>query len=280
MHKLAVFDVGGTNIKFEFLVDKKTITNSSFEVRGRNKAHVLEEIAKLINEFANGEHVDVRISSPTAVNTSTGFCKGLSGIKGYANFNLYEELGKLIAAPYTIKAMNDANSALLGIVNTKFENKPNSALMISLGTGIGGALYIDGKIFAGHDGMAGEIGYPIWRGEKNISLSLSPVHFIESLNTNLNGKEVFDLYLTDKKVTEAINEWLFDLSRAISLFAFTVNPEVILFTGAVSKNKTFQMVLSSIYADFLKKHDLDILTTKLLFFEDDINYNLEGAKIL
>lgn len=280
MGKKAIFDIGGTSVKYELLTKDVVIKNSKFNVDNRDKDKVLEHIANIINEYAKGDHVDVRISSPTAVNTITGYCKGISGINNYGNFNLYDELGSKIMAPFTIKAMNDANSALLGIINTKFTIKPKSALMISLGTGIGGALFIDGKIYAGHDGMSGEIGYPIWKENKNISMSLSPVHFFESLKTTLGGKEIFDLYLIDKQVTESINNWLSELSRAISMFAFTINPEVIVFTGSVTKNKTFQMVLESIYQDFLSKHDLDLLTTKLLFFEDEINYNLEGAKIL
>ena len=60
-----------------------------------------------------------------------------------------------------INCCEDSDDASVGISSEEFREKPKSAVMIALGTGIGGSIYINGEIFTGTNNMAGELGYPI-----------------------------------------------------------------------------------------------------------------------
>lgn len=278
------FDIGGTKLHYIVLNGDKKLKDEIVPIAGMNKEEVLDIIASVINSV-DQTNLEIGISSPTAVDTQTGFCKGMSGIKDYANFNLYEELRKrLKTKTLNIKAINDGKAGMLGIIKHNFTEKPHSAIMISLGTGIGGAIYIDGKIFQGIDNMAGEFGYPIWNTElkKNVSRSISPVNVFKTYFDGENGKDILDRYKNDKHTQTIIDAWLTDISRFLSILVFSINPEFVLFTGSISKNETFVNLLTNNFQKYMSENDFaDLITSKLKFFHDEkINFNILGALTL
>ena len=56
---------------------------------------------------------------------------------------------------------NDCNSATLGVYETELQCKPRQVIGIFLGTGIGGGIILDGKLYSGFNGTAGEIGHMV-----------------------------------------------------------------------------------------------------------------------
>lgn len=275
MDKIA-FSIDVEKVMYVVLDGDQRVKHGEFEIKRKTKEKLLTEMANIVNKL-NVPDIKVRISTPTAVNSKTGFCKGISGIREYSNFNIYKELGEKLKTTDDIKAMNNANSALLGILEVDFEKKPHSALMIALGKGVGGALYINGQIIEGYDYMAGEIGYPIWSGKRSASQALSPFNLFKQEYKENDG-EFFKKYLVDPKTTKKINKWIEELSSFISIYSFCVNPEVIVFSGEITKNKTFQMLVESMYEKHLKENFLeDLLSTKIRFMEGNSNYSLEGA---
>lgn len=275
------FDIGGTNI--EYVVDRDgQKTFHSFALGKLNKNQLLTRIAKIIDDL--NTEVVIGISSPTGVDSKSGFCKGLSAIPGYANFNLYEELQRKIKKSVVkkIKAINDGKAALLGVIKEEFSKKePDSAVMVAFGSGIGGALYINKTIFAGFDNLAGEFGYPLWNSPLNISQSLSPVNFFKNNFGESNGKNIFQNYKVQRKVQIKIDAWIADLASFISFIAFFINPEIIIFNGGVTKNPIFRELLSKEYRNYLEKNQWNtLITTQLLFFTQEKNYSLWGAKAL
>ena len=60
-----------------------------------------------------------------------------------------------------VKITNDANAAAMGEKSFGVAKEMNNAVVITLGTGLGSGLIIDGKVFYGHDGFAGELGHII-----------------------------------------------------------------------------------------------------------------------
>lgn len=276
------FDIGGTKIQYVIYKDDDLkVSDVVIPIIGKEKEEVLDIISEVIKSNYN-KSLKVAISSPTAVNKITGFCKGISGIKGYENFNLYEELNdRLYPLCVPIIAINDGKAAMLGIVHKNFNEKPESAVMITLGTGIGGAIYINGEIFPGVDNMAGEIGYPIWypKTRLNVSRSLSPFNIFSREFNGADGSKIMQMYGKNDVVTKKIDIWMDEMVRFVNMLAFTVNPMYILFTGSISKNLIFTNLLQRKYLEFLNKHELNnLLSTTLKFFDDsDSNYNIIGA---
>ena len=100
----------------------------------------------------------VCLGIPGSVNPYTGRI-GLAPNLGLKNFYIKEKLQKKIHVPVLIE--NDVNLGALGIKNFGVGKKNKNILVMFVGTGIGGALIFDGKIYRGTNFMAGEIGHMI-----------------------------------------------------------------------------------------------------------------------
>ena len=100
----------------------------------------------------------VCLGIPGSVNPYTGRI-GLAPNLGLKNFYIKEKLQKKIHVPVLIE--NDVNLGALGIKNFGVGKKNKNILVMFVGTGIGGALIFDGKIYRGTHFMAGEIGHII-----------------------------------------------------------------------------------------------------------------------
>jgi glucokinase len=100
----------------------------------------------------------VCLGIPGSVNPYTGRI-GLAPNLGLKNFYIKEKLQKKIHVPVLIE--NDVNLGALGIKNFGVGKKNKNMLVMFIGTGIGGALIFNGKIYRGTNFMAGEIGHMI-----------------------------------------------------------------------------------------------------------------------
>jgi glucokinase len=100
----------------------------------------------------------VCLGIPGSVNPYTGRI-GLAPNLGLKNFFIKEKLQKKIHFPVLVE--NDVNLGALGIKNFGVGKKNKNILVMFIGTGIGGALIFDGKIYRGTNFMAGEIGHMI-----------------------------------------------------------------------------------------------------------------------
>ena len=98
----------------------------------------------------------VCLGVPGTVNPYTGVISFAPNL-GIKNYKMKLELEKLI--PYPVFMENDVNLGALGIKNYGVGKKSNNMLAVFIGTGIGGGLIIDGKIFRGSNFVAGEIGH-------------------------------------------------------------------------------------------------------------------------
>jgi len=157
-------DLGGTKILSALLNDKneivqrvKTPTNSTYGVK-----KIVEDIAASINallEKAKFNQKDIKaisIGVPGTVNPQTGVIAVAPNL-GIKDFNIRKAIGKNFSIPVLIE--NDVNLAALGIKYFEFKDKLKNALVVFVGTGIGGALIFDGKLYRGSSFYAGEIGH-------------------------------------------------------------------------------------------------------------------------
>lgn len=95
---------------------------------------------------------------------------------GWSDVEAARELSELLAGAFgcapediPVRAANDANVAALGEMWLGGGKSCKSLIMVTLGTGVGGGIVIDGRIYNGASGCAGEIGHIICVDEKNIT---------------------------------------------------------------------------------------------------------------
>ena len=257
-------DVGGTTVKcglFEengSLIDKWEIPTRT-ENGGEN---VLPDIAATVmskmtvKKIAKEDVIGVGVGIPGPV------MRGVVPVAvnlHWGEKNVEYELGNLL--DMKVRAGNDANVAALGEQWKGGGEGMDSVIMVTLGTGVGGGIIVDGKIVEGAHGAGGEIGHiPV---EDNMTdpcgcgncgcleqvasatgivrlakeeLAKNPVMPSALRDTEVTSKAVFDAYKDgDAMASTIVNRFAKYLGTGIATIAAVTDPEVIVIGGGVSK---------------------------------------------
>ena len=163
MKYLYGIDIGGTTVKMGLFAEDGTL-KEKWEIKTRteeNGKNILPDIAVAVNDHMKANDLTVEdviglgVGVPGAVLefAKVNECVNL----GWGSVDVAGELSKLTGCK--VRATNDANAAALGEIWMGAAADYNSAVMITLGTGVGGGVIVDGKIIDGSRGYAGEIGH-------------------------------------------------------------------------------------------------------------------------
>lgn len=160
-------DLGGTKIlagvfnpALKLLATAKTSTKAD---RGPGK--VIERIARTIRDAADEADLDLKqlravgIGAPGSIDSEEGRVIFSPNLPGWEDVQLKKDLEKELGLPVFVE--NDCNVCTLGVHVAELGGKPKSLFGIFLGTGIGGGLILDGKLFSGFNRTAGEIGHMV-----------------------------------------------------------------------------------------------------------------------
>ncbi len=159
-------DLGGTNIAVGLcdeslkMIDKgsvPTLADRDGELIVRDMANLAAEIIKR-NGLTVNDIASVGIATPGAANSKTGVVEYANNLP-FLNFPIAEIFKKYLPVEKVLIA-NDANAAALGEALAGAAKGTKNSVMITLGTGVGGGVIIDGKIFDGGINCAGaELGH-------------------------------------------------------------------------------------------------------------------------
>jgi len=159
-------DLGGTNIVTILMNEKgKIIARDKRLTEGwKGKEHVVNRIAEGINAVMESQPSGIRkkitgigIGTPGLVDLERGIVYEAPNIPGWNNVPLSRIYRKRFGRPVFLE--NDANSAALGEWWIGAGKGTRYMVCLTLGTGIGGGIIIDGKVYHGADGYAGELGH-------------------------------------------------------------------------------------------------------------------------
>ncbi|MCS7052433.1 MAG: ROK family protein [Ignavibacterium sp.] len=155
-------DLGGTNIKLGIVSELGKIVS---KVEVKTEAHlgpkaVIKNIEKGIDEILKNKKIKligIGIGAPGIVTIKKGIVKSPPNLPGWDEI----PLGSIIKKKYGIKVNveNDANAAAIGEMIFGAGKKYSSFIMVTLGTGVGGGIIYNGKLYRGEIGGAGEIGH-------------------------------------------------------------------------------------------------------------------------
>lgn len=161
-------DLGGTNLRIgAYTRQTEKLQTIALRTRLGDGPHavlgdIAGAVAKLREECAaHGDCAGVGVGSPGPLELPAGILSDPSNLPGWAGLELKSELGKLLRAAVTVDS--DANAAALAEwrLGTGRGQSVDSMAMLTLGTGVGGGLILDGKIWHGALGMASEPGHTV-----------------------------------------------------------------------------------------------------------------------
>ncbi|YCM44789.1 ROK family protein [Verrucomicrobiaceae bacterium 227] len=153
-------DFGGTSVKTGVLYRSNIIDEAD-----RIDTQEFEDASQLIGkihqtiEALRSRHPNVRaigVGMPGFVDFPTGMVHGLTNVKGWTNIHLKRQLGGLCALPVTVE--NDANCMAYAEWKRGSGRGINHLVALTLGTGVGGGIIIDGRMVRGSNYAAGELG--------------------------------------------------------------------------------------------------------------------------
>ena len=258
-------DIGGTTVKIGLftndgvMVDKWEITTRTDE----GGKYILSDIADSVENKLVEKAIDktdvlgvgMGVPGPVKADGTVLRCVNL----GWGIFNAADELSKLIGLP--VKAGNDANMAALGEMWQGGGKGYTNIVMVTLGTGVGGGIIIDGKMLSGVNGAGGEIGHIQVNDDETevcgcgrkgcLEQYTSATGIVRMANTMLNttdrpsalrnvqyvsAKAVFDAAKQgDELAAEIVDRHGKCLGKTLAQIACVVDPEVFVIGGGVSK---------------------------------------------
>lgn len=264
MKYIFAVDLGGTTVKMGLFNESGEVLEKweIVTVKDNNGAQILPDIAESIKKksaeknLSNEDVLGVGIGAPGPID-SKGNIFGAPNL-GWGNFNVSDTFSSLTG--YKVKTGNDANVAALGEMWMGGGKGYNSIVMVTLGTGVGGGVIVDGKIVAGAKGAGGEIGHILIDETETETCGCGKKGCLEQYGSAtgvvrlanrrlakddkasiLRGKEVdckavWDAVKEgDEVAIEIADEFGKILGKGLGMIACVVNPEAFVIGGGVSK---------------------------------------------
>lgn len=258
-------DIGGTAVKAGmFDIEGNLLEKWEFStVKSADGKVLLKSVAGFIKDKINEKKLSDRMIAGVGVGVpgpvkEDGHVLILPNL-GLSNFNIEEELKKLLGLP--VKAGNDANNAALGEQWMGSGRGCQSMVMVTLGTGVGGGVVVDGRVLAGKNGAGGEIGHILVNENETISCGCGKKGCLEQYSSatgivrmakeylsnsseasalrtckNLNAREIFDCAKSgDSLALAVVEKSCYYLAKALAHIAQVLDPEVFVIGGGVSR---------------------------------------------
>ena len=242
-----VFDIGGTSIKYSIMNKEGVFIESSSintPIQGNSKTQ--EELVNIINTYKKKYDLKgVALSVPGGIDDD-GYIHFMGQVKDlediYLNEYIKEHTGLDSAYDNDVNCVAMAEKYMGNAVNNK------NFVCITIGTGIGGGVFINDKLYRGYRGMAGEFGMNILEHRKeelsNINFRTfsrlsSTYNLIDRVNklkgTNYDGIKVFEeLEKGDLEIKNEVENFYFSLAVGIYNIVYSFAPEKILIGGGIS----------------------------------------------
>ena len=247
MKEYICIDIGGTSIKHGVVREDGT-----FAVTGEMPTQAMEyggpgimEKAKKIVEVYREEYQPEGICISTAgmVDCEKGkITYAAPLIPNYTGTEIKKTLEDLYGIPCEVE--NDVNCAGLAEHFAGASKGSSISLCLTIGTGIGGAIIIDGKVFHGFSGSGCEVGYMHLPGGEFQDLGASSILVKKTAEykridpASINGKYVFEQAKQgDSDCIRAIQEMCEVLGMGIANICYVVNPEVVVLGGELWRRK-------------------------------------------
>lgn len=284
---IAVFDIGGTAIKygviqpeddsFRFLHREETDSNAR-ELRGPGiEKKVMDLTAELIRDY---EIDGIAISTAGMVDAENGvILYANENIPAYTGMVLKKDFEERFQIPCWVE--NDVNAAALGEFYYGAGCGSESMLMMTIGTGIGGAIVLQGEIYHGYSGSAGEVGY-MWIDHRSFQEAASTtalVHNVEkrSGETGLNGKIIFERAKQgDRLCVEEIQSLCELIVKGICNCVCIINPQKVVLGGGIMAQQEYLQPIMKRYMELYMNEEM-LRHTELAFAKLGNDAGMAGA---
>lgn len=261
-------DIGGTQVKIGVVNEYgEVVVSSAYDVAfdGYDTPIIDTVVAKLSefiqeNKLESNQIRGIGVSATGQIDTKEGKVAGAAGhIKNWEGCNIRNCLKKIYSGPVTV--MNDANCAALAEQWIGGAKDILDAVVVTIGTGIGGGIIANSEILCGTAGGAGEIGHITIRNNgikcscgnrgcyEQYASTTALVRMVRQAqkagrltkglldNCEINGRTIFEAAGKDKYLDEILDKWIGYVADGIVSIIHIFSPKIVLIGGGVSAQK-------------------------------------------
>lgn len=268
-------DMGATNIRVGIVLEGQMVACHTAEVnRLGTDMDVVEQIFALIDKLKMFKFQAIGVGVPSVVDEVQGIVYDVQNLPSWKEVHLKELLESKFSVPAFIN--NDANCFALG---EKYFGKAKGyqhIVGVTIGSGLGAGLILNGHLYSGRNCGAGEVGMLSYR-DGVIEYYCSGQFFQRT--HHINGKNVFDLALLgDPEALKIFDEFGIYMAKAVENIIYAYDPEMIVFGGSMKNAYPFfQASMHKTLQSFPYKHSLKNLKIEI---SDTENIAVLGATAL
>lgn len=285
--KVLAADIGGTNTKMGLCDESGRIERyREYATESeRGGPHVVERLIEHLKEYDGFDAV--AISTAGQVDAEAGrIVYANENIPNYTGMNLADMLTSRFGKP--VKVENDVNAAALGEGRFGAARSYRDYLCLTFGTGIGGAIVIDRRLYRGADGIAAEFGHMLTGPDRSLYEARASTKALlraalRKTSEKVDGKQIFDKMRNgDDEWSALFLEWVEEVSVGLSSLVHIFNPAAIVLGGGIMEQeeavrlvewRTKQWIMSSFRGVTILQAGLGnkagLLGAATLFFRKD-----------
>lgn len=248
---ILVFDIGGTAIKYGLVSDEFEILEASesptadSDVNKGSAQGVLSFLSEKMEEY-KGRYDAIGISTAGQVDFNRGYIVyGTDNIPGFSDTDMRGIFEEKFGVPVAVD--NDVNCAGLGEAHFGAGKGSDYFLCLTYGTGVGGAIYLNGDIFRGDKSAAGEFGHIMTHaggkdcncGRKGCYEAYASCRALtdrvsEHFGRYMSGREIFKPEnLEHPFIKKALDEWEDEIVYGLISLSYIFNPPLIILGGGI-----------------------------------------------
>lgn len=281
---IGLIDIGGTTIKFGCWIKGQLITDQAVATPANLAAFYQILTAKITAMKQQYGITGVSISSPGAVNQQTGIIGSFSAVPYIHNFDILSEFKQRFQLPVAIE--NDANCAALAEAADGAAKGLANVVLLAVGTGVGGAIILNGKIHHGSHLLGGEFGFMLHENNRTVSTMGTLVNAAKRYNQRvkpeqpLTGKQLYAAAQTGNSAAKKELQVFFTtLAKAIFNIQYCIDPDCFVISGGVSANPALLPDLQTAIKQVTKSVKIAPLTPKICIAHYQAEANLRGAAV-
>jgi predicted NBD/HSP70 family sugar kinase len=238
-------DIGGTAVKSAIITPAGTIENYKKTVYSDhpNNNMVLGIIESLVEEYRDYGRIGISTTGYVLPDGSIGYAS--NNITNYAGTRIKDILEKKQKLPVTV--VRDSIAMAYGEINYGAGKDYTDFICLTYGSGIGGAIVINGKPYLGANGNAGQFGHIILHpggrkcfcGSQGCYEAYAVNKVLEEnvrikLGQEITGQKIFDLMRKgDKNISILVEEWIREVSMGIVTIIHSIDPLCVVLGGGV-----------------------------------------------
>ncbi|GAA0134402.1 ROK family protein [Paenibacillus sp. YSY-4.3] len=244
--RILAADIGGTNTKL-CICDEQGKLEQFQEYTTESRQGGLHVMARLMDKIAEYDDFDaIAVSTAGQVDAEAGFIVFANeNIPDYTGMRIKDMLEEKFHKP--VKVENDVNAAALGEAFFGAARHLNDFLCLTYGTGIGGAIVIDRRVYKGANGVAAEFGHIVTHAGADKGNGVNPFFYEKYASTTAlvqmarevdpgctNGRILFEkIKQGNRELEQVLRAWVDEVAYGLTSIIHIFNPSAVIVGGGV-----------------------------------------------